>query len=155
MRIENIEDGFKIFVHNTYFASINWHDKIEIENMIRDVLEKVCDNYKITLSGFYRIKIFPHKIGIFMEVIQIDEDSYDGCEVDFRIVVIFSKEMYLKFDDNDYFPEYDKFYIDDYYYINLEEFDDFLRASDFGEVISRDDIDFGNSLFICGKKKKT
>lgn len=155
MRVEDMDNGYKIFVHNLYFSSIDWHDKIEIENSIREVLTLVCNHYKITLSGFYRIKIFPHKVGIFMEILQIDDESYDGCEVNFRIVVVFNQEMYLKLDDYDYFLEYDKLYFDNYYYINLNEVDDYLKVSDFGEIVSSDNIDFGKSLFIFGKKNKT
>ena len=38
MRVEDMDNGYKIFVHNLYFSSIDWHDKIEIENSIREVL---------------------------------------------------------------------------------------------------------------------
>ena len=69
--------------------------------------------------------------------------------------MVFIVLRYLKLDDYDYFLEYDKLYFDNYYYINLNEVDDYLKVSDFGEIVSSDNIDFGKSLFIFGKKNKT
>ncbi len=153
MRVESMDEDIRIFIHNFYFNNIDWHDKLEIETNIRDILNKICNNYKIKLKGFYRIKIYPHNIGTFIEVIKIDDDNYDGCEVDFRIVVIFNKEMYLKLDDYYYFIEYEKLYYDGYYYINLDDIDDYLNIIDFGDIVFDDEINFNKAIII--KKNKT
>ena len=153
MKVESLDEGFRIFIHNCYSSTINFHNKVEIEDSIRSILEKVCSNYKIKLKGFYRVKVYPNKIGTFLDVIKIDDDNYDGCEIDFRIVVIFNKEMYLKVSNYDYISGYDSYYFNGEYYVGLERVDNYLELSDFGEVVSSDLINFEKSIFI--QKNKT
>lgn len=153
MRIEYDNDDIKIFLHNCYLKDINWHDKIDIEDCIKNILHKICKNYKLKLCGFYKIKIYPHKIGTFIEIIKIDDDSYDGEEVDFRIMVIFNKKMYLKMPDYDYIEKYDTFFLEDNYYIDLDEIDNSLAIIDLGDIVFDDNIDFNKIIFL--KKNKT
>lgn len=153
MKVESVDEGFRIFIHNCYSDSVNFHNKTEIEDSIRNILEKICHNYRIKLKGFYRVKIYPNSIGTFLEVIKIDDDNYDGCEIDFRIVVVFNKEIYLKVDNYDYVSEYDCLYLEGFYYVNLENIPNYFQMSDFGEVVSSDLINFDKGIFI--QKNKT
>ncbi len=149
MKIEENSEGMNLFLNNQYFDGINWNDKISIEDVVRDIFLKIKTNFRVKLKGFYKIKIYPNKVGVFMEVKKIDDDNYDGNEINFRIIVIFNKEMYLKLDDSFYIEgDYEKLFYQNYYYIKLNDIDHILSAIDFGDVVLDDEIDFERCIFI-------
>lgn len=152
MKIEETNNGFQLFLNNVYFADVDWNMKSSIEKTIRKIFSLVRDHFKVQLRGFYKIKIYPNEIGTFMDVKQIDEENYDGSEIDFRVIVLFHKDMYLKIDD--FYPfcqHYDTIFYQDHYYIYLDSIDRFLQVADFGVVVLDDEIDFNKCIFLNKK----
>lgn len=152
MKIEETDNGFYLFLNNIYFKEVDWNVKSSIEKSIREVFSLLRSHFKVQLRGFYKIKIYPNDLGTFMDIKQIDEDNYDGSEIDFRVIVLFHKDMYLKVDDfYSFCRDYDTIFYRDHYYIYLDSIEDFLKVADFGTVVLDDEIDFSKSIFLNKK----
>lgn len=149
MKIEETNEGMNLFLNNTYFQDVNWNEKISIEEAVREIFLKIKNNFRVKLKGFYKIKVYPNKAGVFMEVKKIDDDNYDGSEINFRIIVAFNKDMYLKLDDIFYFKQdCEKLFYRDYYYVKIDDIHDILSVIDFGDVVLDDEIDFEKCIFL-------
>lgn len=152
MKIEQTSEGLNLFLNNKYFKDVNWNDKLSIEEVVRDIFKCIRESFRIKLKGFYKIKVYPNKIGTFIEVKKIDDDNYDGSEINFRIIVLFNKELYLKIDDFFYVDDsYEKLFYNDCFYVRLNEVEDIIKMIDFGDVVLEDEIDFEKCIFL--KKK--
>lgn len=151
MRVEETNDGVCLFLNNFYFKDVNWDSKHTIETAVRDIIFKLKKYFGVHLKGFYKIKIYPSDVGVFMEIIRLDEDNYDGSDVEFRIMVIFNKELYFKTDDFSCIECDRVLFYDGYYYINLQDIDSFSSVADMGEVVFSDVIDFSKGIYINKK----
>ena len=101
------------------------------------------------LKGFYKIKIYPHEVGVFIEVIKLDDDNYDGSDIEFRVMVIFNKEMYLKTSDISYISDVSNIiFYNDNYYVDLDSLDNILSVIDMGQIDFEDEIDFDKCIYI-------
>lgn len=149
MRVEENSEGMNLFLNSQYFEGVNWNDKLCIEDAVREIFLRVKNNFRIKLKGFYKIKIYPNKAGVFMVVKKIDDDHYDGEEINFRIMVIFNKDLYLKVDDFFYVLEdCEKLFYQDYYYVKLSELESILPVIDFGDVVLDDEINFEKCIYL-------
>lgn len=149
MKIEETNEGINLFLNNTYFQDVNWNEKISIEDAVQEIFLKMKNNFRIKLKGFYKIKIYPNEVGVFMEVKKIDDDNYDGSEVNFRIIVVFNKDLYMKLDDIFYINlDCEKLFYHDYYYVKLDDIHHILPLIDYGDVVLDDEIDFGKCIFL-------
>jgi len=152
MKIEQTSEGLNLFLNNKYFKDVDWDDKISIEKGVREVFRCIRNNFRVKMKGFYKIKIYPNRIGTFLEVKKIDDDNYDGSEINFRIIVLFNKDLYLRMDDFFYLDtKCEKLFYNNNYYVKLNEVDDILSIVDFGDVVLDDEIDFERCIFL--KKK--
>ncbi len=149
MKVEENNDGINIFLNNIYFKDVIWDSKSTIEESIRDIILKVKKYYKVQLKGFYKIKIYPHEVGVFIEVIKLDDDNYDGSDIEFRVMVIFNKEMYLKTSDISYISDVSNIiFYNDNYYVDLDSIDNILSVIDMGQIVFEDEIDFDKCIYI-------
>lgn len=41
MKIEKLEDGYKLFIQNVYFKDINWDDKESVIDRIKEIINKI------------------------------------------------------------------------------------------------------------------
>ena len=128
MKVESMEDGFRIFVQNNYFDKIDWDNKDKISEQVKNVFFMIKKNYHISIKGLYRVKVYPNKLGVLIIAIKLDNESYGSSEFDLRIIVFFDKEIYLKFDDC-YLLDKLKlsyFYKDDYF-VNINDVSDIIN----------------------------
>ena len=135
MKVESMEDGFRIFVQNNYFDKIDWDNKDKISEQVKNIFFMIKKNYHISIKGLYRVKVYPNKLGVLIIAIKLDNESYGSSEFDLRIIVFFDKEIYLKFDDC-YLLDKLKlsyFYKDDYF-VNINDVSDIINCVEFGEI---------------------
>ncbi len=152
MKIEQTSEGFHLFLNNIYFKDVDWNEKTSIEENVRGVFVRIKNNFKVKLRGFYKIKIYPNRAGVFMDIKKIDDDNYDGSEINFRIIVMFNKDMYLKMDDCFYIDDdCEKIFYRNSYYVNLEAIENILGVVDFGDVVLEDELDFEECIFLTKK----
>lgn len=138
MKIEKIEDGYKLFIQNVYFKDINWNDKESVIERIKEIITKIKKRYNLKIKGLYRVKVYPSSVGVLLYIILLDEDNYSNLDLDLRIIIIFNKDIYLKIDDSSFIDNLPYTYKDSYY-INVEDIDVIEKYIEYGSLVLEDE----------------
>lgn len=140
MKIERLEDGYKLFIQNVYFKDINWNDKEIVIERIKEIINKIKKSYNLKIKGLYRVKVYPSKVGVFLYILLLDEENYSGLDLDLRIVIIFNKNIYLKIDDSNFIIDNNLPYMyKDSYYINIDDIDVIDKYIEYGSIVLEDE----------------
>lgn len=137
MKVEIInEEDIDVFINPCHFNEINLNDKESLLKEIKIILTKIDSRYKLNLSGFYKIKVYPHKkIGIFLNIIKIDDNEFNQ-EADFRIIIYPDEVFYFETEEYDIIPKTtQKRYYQGKFYINIEDIKDITSIIDMGKII--------------------
>jgi len=144
MKIEKISStDYKVYIYSRSF------DENEITEDVRDVVLKL--KRKLKLRGFYKIVVCLKELGMFLQIIKI-EDSYYKDSLDLRIVLKDDIDIYFK--SMDYFAIDDSekiIYYDGYFYALVEDsFDKIIEKVEFGDFVFGPDIEdiLDNGLVI-------
>lgn len=140
MKIERLEDGYKLFIQNVYFKDINWNNKESVIERIKEIINKIKKRYNLKIKGLYRVKVYPSKVGVFLYILLLDEENYSGLDLDLRIVIIFNKNIYLKIDDSNFIIDNNLPYMyKDSYYINIDAIDTIDKYIEYGSIVLEDE----------------
>ena len=151
MKIIENSNGLNIIISNKYLKDNKWDNKDEIDIFLEKVINNLKKYYNVKLKGFYKIKIYPNNICIYIEMIKLDDDNYDSNEIDYRVVVIFNKDIYFKYEDYSLIDNENVFFYDNNYYINTNYIDDYIYYAEMGELVFIDDIDINKIKYINKK----
>ena len=151
MKLNIIEGGYELFINNSFF-NIYLDNKKEMHEYIKNLILKLKRIYKINIKGFYKIKIYLNKILTYINFIKIDDDNYDNDEIDFRILIIYNKEIYFKYEDYNLINNKNVFYYKDFYYINIDYLDEFIKYLEYGNIVLLDNVDYKNVFYINKKE---
>lgn len=151
MKIEMCgKDIYNIFVCKDYVKNIDYFVREDIVKCVRDIIYKL--KLRLGLRGFYKIKVFPQgKIGLFLEVIKLDESDFSSS-LDLRIVVYMDEKIY--FETDDYYKIEncnDKRYLEgSFYCIVDDDFEPVLEKVEFGRFIYGKEVNkiLNNSLIL-------
>lgn len=137
MKVERInEELFDIFINFCYFKNVDLSNKIDLINVIKELLVKIDSRYNLNINGFYKIKVYPKdKIGIFLNIIKIDDNEFSSGS-DFRIV-IYSNEKFLLETDNYEILDQNilKKYYNGKFYIDIDDIKNIYNIIDMGNII--------------------
>ncbi|MBR4618316.1 MAG: hypothetical protein IKO49_03325 [Bacilli bacterium] len=137
MKVEITDDGLRVFVQNAYFKNVDFNQKEEIVSKIKDLFISLKKRYHLHIKGLYKVKVYPHKVGVVIEAILLDEENYGSSDVDLRIIILFQKDLYLKIDDYSFIENTSFSYLyKDGYYIDLNEIDDICKYIEYGMIVS-------------------
>ena len=133
LKIERLgEQKYLIFVNSSYLSNIEC-DKDKIIESVKKLLLKL--RYRLSLQGFYKVKVYLHsKVGIFLELIQLNVADYNYT-LDFRILVYLDEKLYFRTKDYFILPSHDIYYLDDFYYCNVDNISNLLEVIEFGDFI--------------------
>lgn len=137
VRIEMVnEEDIDIFINPCHFNEIDPRDKESLLTEIKKLLIKIDTRYKLNLSGFYKIKVYPNKkVGVFLNIIKIDDNEFNQ-EADFRIIIYPDEEFYFETEEYDILPRNaKKRYLQGKFYINIEDVKDITSMIDMGKII--------------------
>lgn len=141
MKIEFSDDILKIFIQNKFFPNVNWENKEQVVQIIKDLFFRIRKKYHLHLKGLYKVKVYPHKVGIIIEAIQLEEDTYTNADIDLRIILLFNKDFYLKIDDCSFLNHETKYWTyKDSYYLDLDTLEEITKYIEYGIVVSEDEI---------------
>lgn len=138
MKIEKIEDGYKLFIQNVYFKDINWNDKESVIERIKEIITKIKKIYNLKIKGLYRVKVYPSSVGVILYILLLDEDNYSNLDLDLRIVIIFNKDIYLKIEDSSFIGNLPYTYKDSYY-VNVEDITNIDKYIEYGSIVLEDE----------------
>ncbi len=133
MKVERINDNdYRIY----YYESIISNDTIYED--IKILLKKL--QKKLKLKGYYKVVVNNKKIGLFIQLIHINDTFYKN-NLDLKIEIN-NDNIYFK--TKDYFLIYSNSLIkcdDEYYYCVVDDsFDKILEKVEFGDFIFEKDI---------------
>ena len=89
------------------------------------------------------MKVFVNKkIGFFIDVIKLDDNEYSNI-VDLKIIVSNDVKVYFKTSSYDILPKgINIYFLEDYYYCDVNDIFNIYSIFEFGEYIYGDDIDY-------------
>ena len=147
MKIELVSDNsFTIFINNKYIKSIDYDDKNEIVDVVKDIIFKFKD--KLNLRGFYKVKVFVNsKLGLFLNIIKIEDMEFSNS-IDLRVIVCMNEKIYFKTAYYEVIPENIKTkFIKNYFYIDVDDIDNVFDILEFGKFV------YGDTLYKQINKK--
>lgn len=151
MKVEKINDDLiNIYFNPYYFKDIDLNNKLELIEVIKDLIKKAESRYKLFLSGFYKIKVYPNKkLGVFLNIIKIDDNEFSNT-TDFRIVIYPNEKFFLETELYELFNNVDMRYCNNKFYIDIDDVDNILPISDMVDVIYGSDVKelLSNSIII-------
>lgn len=151
MKVEKINDDLiNIYFNPFYFKDIDLNNKLELIEVIKDLIKKAESRYKLFLSGFYKIKVYPNKkLGVFLNIIKIDDNEFSNT-TDFRIVIYPNEKFFLETELYELFNNVEMRYYNNKFYIDIDDVDNILPISDMVDVIYGSDVKelLSNSIII-------
>lgn len=151
MKVEKINDDLiNIYFNPFYFKDIDLNNKLELIEVIKDLIKKAESRYKLFLSGFYKIKVYPNKkLGVFLNIIKIDDNEFSNT-TDFRIVIYPNEKFFLETELYELFNNVEMRYCNNKFYIDIDDVDNILPISDMVDVIYGSDVKelLSNSIII-------
>ena len=151
MKVEKINDDLiNIYFNPFYFKDIDLNNKLELIEVIKDLIKKAESRYKLFLSGFYKIKVYPNKkLGVFLNIIKIDDNEFSNT-TDFRIVIYQNEKFFLETELYELFNNVEMRYFNNKFYIDIDDVDNILPISDMVAVIYGSDVRelLSNSIII-------
>ncbi len=142
MKIEKLtKDSYRFIINKEFCKNVNLEDKEEIINFIKEMLLKKKRN--LNLSGFYKVIVYvQRKIGLFLDVLKLEDSSYFN-NVDLRVIVNLDSEIY--FQTEDYFlingAKEIRYYDGLFYCLVDDDFDKLWDKIEFGKFIFGEDMD--------------
>lgn len=137
MKVERInEELFDIFINFCYFKNVDLSNKIDLINVIKELLIKIDSRYNLNINGFYKIKVYPKdKIGIFLNIIKIDDNEFSSGS-DFRIVIYPNEKFLLETDNYEILDQNIlKKYYNGKFYIDIDDIKNIYNIIDMGNII--------------------
>lgn len=151
MKVEKINDDLiNIYFNPFYFKDIDLNNKLELIEVIKNLIKKAESRYKLFLSGFYKIKVYPNKkLGVFLNIIKIDDNEFSNT-TDFRIVIYPNEKFFLETELYELFNNVVMRYCNNKFYIDIDDVDNIIPISDMVDVIYGSDVKelLSNSIII-------
>ena len=136
LRIESYgKNDYKIFINSSYTKDLDYLNKDEVIGFIKLFILKLKN--KLSLRGFYKIRVYPkNKIGIFLDITKLDDIDLSN-NLDLRVMIRYDEEYYFETDDYDVIKECNDIrYMDGLFYCVVDDsFDRILEKVEFGRFI--------------------
>lgn len=142
MRFEIVDDDcIDVFINKYNFRNFEIDQKDILLTTIKDLILKMNIRYKLNLSGFYKIKVYPNdRLGVFLNIIKIDDNDFSN-EAEFRIIVYNDEKFFLETEEVEIFDrKILKRYYNGKFYIDIDEIDNIFSFIDMGNIIYGNDV---------------
>lgn len=137
-----IDEELKIFIQDKLFPNVDWQDKEQVVDIIKKLFYKIRKKFLLPIRGLYKVKVYPHKAGINIVAIQLEEETYTNADIDLKIIILFNKSFYLKVADYSFIENLTPIYFyNNYYYIDINNIEDITKYIEYGTIISDDELE--------------
>lgn len=101
MRIDVRDNNLIVFLNKKNIDNIDFYNKYELQKYFKKLFLSFKNIYDLDLCGNYDINVYIDKYyGIILEIISVDDDYFDYCDViDMNIVVSKYKNFLYKMDE--------------------------------------------------------
>jgi hypothetical protein len=149
MKIDFKDNNLIVFLNKKNIDDIDFYNKCELQKYFRELFLDFKNIYDLDLCGSYDINVYIDKYyGVILEIISIDDDYFDYCDVvDMNIVFSKYKNFLYKMDtlvDN---VDCDIYCYNGCFYYEPKNIDFFKL----GFLIENGEIIFGSDVFLVKK----
>ena len=141
LKIESYgKNDYKIFINSSYTKELDYLNKDELIIFIKKFIVKLKN--KLSLRGFYKIRVYPKgKIGMFLDVTKLDDIDLTN-NLDLRVMIMYDEDFYFETDDYDVIKDCNDIrYLDGLFYCVVDDsFDRLLEKVEFGKFIYGKDV---------------
>ena len=127
IQIESL-NNIKIYVYK------NINKELDIRSLVKEIINRIKIN--LELEGYYKVYVYYQKIGLFLNLIKIEDALYKGG-LDLKLILDDDNLVYFK--TNNYFiiKKLNNIrYLDGFFYCIVDDsFDKILEKVEFGEFI--------------------
>lgn len=129
MKIEFISsDNIKVYVYEQI------DDSIDIRYAVKNIINGL--KYELKLRGYYGVYVYYRSIGLFLNLIKIDDGLYKDS-IDLKIILNDDNEVYYMTNNYSIIEKLSNIrYVDGNFYCIVDDyFDDILNKVEFGKFI--------------------
>lgn len=142
----------KIIVSDDNFIIYRLKNKENIENLGKEEIEKyikktllhIKKRYLSSISGFYNVTLYMNKkYGLILEVNKESDLDFFPDLIDIKLKLERNALVYLKLDDYFLIKDYETYYYDNNFYVNIDDISDIdiVKLSDYYSLIYGDSLD--------------
>lgn len=134
------KNDYKIFINSSYTKDLDYLNKDEVIIFIKKFIVKLKN--KLSLRGFYKIRVYPKdEIGMFLDVTKLDDIDLTN-NLDLRVMIMYDEDYYFETDDYDVIKDCNDIrYMDGLFYCVVDDsFDRLLEKVEFGKFIYGKDV---------------
>lgn len=142
----------KIIVSDDNFIIYRLKNKENIENLGKEEIEKyikktllhIKKRYLSSISGFYNVTLYMNKkYGLILEVNKESDLDFFPDLIDIKLKLERNALVYLKLDDYFLIKDYETYYYDNNFYVNIDDISDIdiVKLSDYYSLIYGDNLD--------------
>lgn len=142
----------KIIVSDDNFIIYRLKNKENIENLGKEEIEKyikktllhIKKRYLSSISGFYNVTLYMNKkYGLILEVNKESDLDFFPDLIDIKLKLERNALVYLKLDDYFLIKDYETYYYDNNFYVNIDDISDIdiVKLSDYYSLTYGDNLD--------------
>ncbi len=136
-------------IHTDDYIVYDYSNKIARDSVYYDI-KNLFQTYqkKLLLRGFYHVKVYFHKIGVFIKIIKIDDSIYEDT-LDLKIDIIDEFSLYYETKDYYHINEYEPiYYYKNSFYVLVDESFPIFDKIEFGNFIIEDEKKIQDGILI-------
>lgn len=146
MKYEVIGNNYcKIFINNLEIKKVDFHNQDDLQELLKRIILKLKDKYKLMLKGLYQIIISVNKnIGSIIEIEQIETFLSSSKDIDLNIKVIFDCKFYFRTKDYSVVKDIkDVYYYKNNYFVDACKLKDVIKYIEFGDLseVNEEDVE--------------
>jgi len=145
MKIENKDNLIIVYLIDTFYSNL---EKKELINEIKKIFIRLTKYHNYELKGVFDVYLYENiKYGVILEIVSVDELLFPREYIDINLKIYKDKKFYFK--TNDYFiiSKYKNiYYYHDYYYIDIDNIDNYLKIMEHGMLLYKEKDNYLNKM---------
>lgn len=132
MKIKYASEQIVIYL---YRYNLDLNDSNRLNKQIKSIFIKLIKVYGVSFSGYFKVDIYENKkYGYILEIEKVYNSEFNFNIIDLKITIHSDVTFYLKTDDYPLIHNIKAINIDGYFYINLDDIDNFWEYIEFGSI---------------------
>lgn len=135
MKIEVIDkNSVFIFINSEYLKNSDLSSKEEIVKIVKDLVIRFKN--RLSLHGFYKVKVFVNKrVGLFLDIDKLEDIEFANT-VDLRVIAYLDDKVFFESEDFDILPKESMiYYFNNKFYCNVDDIPNIIKIADFGRFL--------------------
>lgn len=147
--LEITDEMYSLFLISERLKKIDISNEKDLEILLTKVLLTLKNRYDLKLSGLYSVDIYINdNIGAFIYIKKSDT-FIQYKDIDLKIKIFRDSIFYFKTADFEIVKNKNNIYFyNEYYYIDINEFDNLIKYIEMGELVHSENFDINEGTKI-------